>query len=148
MKKIEDAPAYNSFVSVFLLLSVMPPYQNLHIDAAHLTSFSTNAVQFIREFEDEQEYAIVAAAIFHLLIDNIHYTIEQPDHPFHLYANPEFSMDETLHKIREHATAYLADESTFTRSLVRAFCSNGGIHREALEELLDKYYQLAVASTQ
>ena len=126
----------------------MPSYQNLHIDAARLTSFSTEAAQFIREFEDSQEYTIVAAAIFHLLIDNIYYTIEQPDHPFHLYANPQFSRDETINRIRGDLASYLVDQNVFTRSLVRAFCANGGIYREALEELLDKYHQFVLASAE
>lgn len=126
----------------------MPSYQNIHIDAEHLTSFSSQAAQFIREFEDAQEYAIVAAAIFHLLIDNIYYTIEQPDHPFHLYANPQLSMDETIHRIRVDLSSYLVDQNTFTRSLTRAFCSQGGIYREALEELLKKYQQFVLVSTQ
>lgn len=126
----------------------MPPYQNLHIDAARLTSFSTEAAHFIREFDDAPEYAVVASAIFHLLIDNIYYTIEQPDHPFHLYANPQLSTDETINRIRGDLASYLVDQNTFTRSLVRAFCAQGGIYREALEELLGKYHQFVLVSAE
>lgn len=126
----------------------MPPYQNLHVDDNRLADFTSDANNFIHEFNDSQEHMVVANAIFHLLIDNIDYNINQPDHPFNLYANADISMDETVHRIRDHVTNSLANESNFTRGLVRAFCSPGGVNREALEELLDHYYQFALISTQ
>ena len=129
-------------------LSIMPPYVNLHIDDNRLSDFTTTAMNFIQEFNDSQEHTVVATAIFRLLIDNIDYNINQPDHPFNLYANADLSMDETVYRIRDHVTNSLANESNFTRGLVRAFCSPGGVNREALEELLDHYYQFAVLSTQ
>lgn len=126
----------------------MPPYENLHIDENRLADFTSHAMNFIQEFNDSQEHAVVATAIYHLLIDNIDYNINQPDHPFNLYANADLSMDETVYKIRDHVTNSLANENNFTRGLVRAFCSPGGVNREALEELLDYYYQFALISTQ
>lgn len=121
---------------------------NLHIDENRLTDFTGHAMNFIQEFNDSHEHMVVANAIFHLLIDNIYYNINQPDHPFNLYANADLSMDETVYRIRDHVTTELANESNFTRGLVRAFCSPGGVNREALEELLDYYYQFALISTQ
>ena len=126
----------------------MPPYVNLHIDENRLTDFTGIAMNFIQEFNDSHEHKVVANAIFHLLIDNIYYNINQPDHPFNLYADADLSMDETVHRIRDHLDNELANENNFTRGLVRAFCSNGGINREALEEFLDHYYQFAILSTQ
>ena len=126
----------------------MPPYMNLHIDENRLTDFTSRAMNFIQEFNDSQEHMVVANAIFHLLIDNIYYNINQPDHPFNLYADAGLSMDETVYRIRDHLENSLVNESNFTRGLVRAFCSPGGVNREALEELLDHYYQFALISTQ
>ena len=121
---------------------------NLHIDENRLTDFTSHAMNFIQEFNDSQEHMVVANAIFHLLIDNIYYNINQPDHPFNLYADAGLSMDETVYRIRDHLENSLVNESNFTRGLVRAFCSPGGVNREALEELLDHYYQFALISTQ
>ena len=136
--------------TAFLVLptSQMPPYENLHIDDNRLADFTALATNFVQEFNDSQEHTIVANAIFHLLIDNIYYNINQPDHPFNLYADAGLSMDETVHRIRDHLGNELVNEDNFTRGLVRAFCSAGGINREALEELLDQYYQFALISTQ
>ena len=128
--------------------SQMPPYVNLHIDENRLADFTSCAMNFIQEFNDSQEHMVVANAIFHLLIDNIYYNINQPDHPFNLYADAGLSMDETVYRIRNHLDNALVNENNFTRGLVRAFCSAGGINREALEELLDHYYQFALISTQ
>jgi hypothetical protein len=128
--------------------SQMPPYMNLHIDENRLADFTSRAMNFIQEFNDSQEHMVVANAIFHLLIDNIYYNINQPDHPFNLYADAGLSMDETVYRIRDHLGNSLVNESNFTRGLVRAFCSPGGVNREALEELLDHYYQFALISTQ
>lgn len=125
----------------------MPPYVNLHVDDNRLADFTIHANNFVNEFNDSQEHAIVANAILHLLIDNLDYHINQPDHPFNLYADVGLSMDETVRRIRDHLENALANENNFTRGLVRAFCSSGGINREALEELLDYYYQFALIST-
>jgi len=117
---------------------------NMPIDQIELNNFTNLALNFVREFEDSQEHATVADAIIHLLIDNIDYSINQPDHPFNLYANPNISIDETIHRIRDHVMYNLANENNFTRGLVRAFCSPGGVNREALEELLDIYYAFSL----
>ena len=130
------------------LVRQMPPYINLHIDDNRLADFTTHTNNFVNEFNDSPEHMVVANAIFHLLIDNIYYNINQPDHPFNLYANADISMDETIHRIRDHLENKLVNENNFTRGLIRAFCSHGGINREALEELLDRYYQFALISTQ
>jgi hypothetical protein len=126
----------------------MPPYVNLHIDHNRLADFTSHAMNFVQEFNDSQEHMVVANAIYHLLSDNLYYNINQPDHPFNLYANADMSMDETVYRIRDHLTNNLANESNFTRGLVRAFCSASGVNRGALEELLDYYYQFALISTQ
>ena len=125
----------------------MPPYQNLHVDDNRLADFTAQANNFVQEFNDSPEHMVVANAIFHLLIDNLDYNINQPDHPFNLYADVGLSIDETVHRIRNHLDNALVNENNFTRGLVRAFCSAGGINREALEELLDHYYQFALIST-
>ena len=125
----------------------MPPYVNLHIDDNRLADFTSHAMNFINEFTDSPEHMVVANAIFHLLIDNLDYNINQPDHPFNLYADAGLSIDETVYRIRNHLDNALVNENNFTRGLVRAFCSAGGINREALEELLDHYYQFALIST-
>jgi len=130
-----------------VLLSQMPPYVNLHVDENRLADFTTHANNFVNEFNDSPEHVVVATAICHLLINNLNYNINQPDHPFNLYADAGLSMDETVHRVRDHLGNSLANENNFTRSLVRAFCSNGGINREALEDLLDHYYQFAFVST-
>ena len=137
-----------SYAVLVLSTSQMPPYENFHIDDNRLADFTALAMNFVQEFNDSQEHMLVANAIFHLLIDNIYYNINQPDHPFNLYADAGLSMDETVHRIRDHLGHELVNEDNFTRGLIRAFCSPGGINREALEELLDRYYQFALISTQ
>ena len=114
------------------------------INQDELNNFTNLALDFVREFEDSQEHATVANAIFHLLIDNIEYSLNQPDHPFNLYANPNISIDETIRRIRDDVMNNLVNENNFTRGLVRAFCSPGGVNREALEELLDIYYAFSL----
>ena len=117
---------------------------NMPINQDELNNFTNLALDFVREFEDSQEHATVANAIFHLLIDNIEYSLNQPDHPFNLYANPNISIDETIRRIRDDVMNNLVNENNFTRGLVRAFCSPGGVNREALEELLDIYYAFSL----
>ena len=117
---------------------------NMPINQDELNNFTNLALDFVREFMDSQEHTTVANAIFHLLIDNIDYGVNQPDHPFNLYANPNISIDETIRRIRDDVMNNLVNENNFTRGLVRAFCSPGGVNREALEELLDIYYAFSL----
>lgn len=94
--------------------------------------FRQKATEYVQEFHDDHSYMRVARTILDLCLADLN----QLDHQ---YANPNQSMDEICHMIRLDLDNTLINESRFTRSLIRGFCSKHGVHRPWLEELLNEY---------
>jgi hypothetical protein len=98
---------------------------------------------FVRDFDDSQEHHFIANIIYHLLIDNIDYPLNQPDNPFQRYVNNNMSIDEICDMFRQDILERIPADEQYTRSLVRAFCAHNGIYRIHFEELLEDYFVFA-----
>jgi len=98
---------------------------------------------FVHDFDDSQDHHSIANIIYHLLMDNIHYSRNQPDNPFNKYANINISIDETCNLLRADILDRIPFEEQYRRSLVRAFCAPNGVYRDDLEDLLEDYYLLS-----
>lgn len=96
-------------------------------------------MEFVSDFADSQDHRRVADLIFRLLTENMDLDIQHQDHPFVKYADPEKPRDDICADLRMHCLARMHEETQFTRSLVRAFCSPNGVYRECLNQLLDDY---------
>jgi hypothetical protein len=109
------------------------------IDNQAYGSFHEHAMEFVSDFADSQDHRRVADLIFQLLTENMDLDIQHQDHPFDKYANPNMSRDDICANLRVDCLARMHEETQFTRSLVRAFCSPNGAYRECLNQLLDDY---------
>ena len=121
------------------LLHILPSLFLTMIDNQAYSSFLNHAMDFVSDFADSQDHRRVADLIFQLLTENMDLDIQHQDHPFDKYADPEKSRDDICADLRIHCLARMNEETQFTRSLVRAFCSPNGAYRECLNELLDDY---------
>ena len=109
------------------------------IDNHAYSSFLNHAMDFVSDFADSQDHRRVADLIVRLLTENMDLDIQHQDHPFDKYVDPEIPRDDICAHLRMDCLARMQDETQFTRSLVRAFCSPNGAYRECLNELLDDY---------
>ena len=109
------------------------------IDNHAYSFFLNHAMDFVSDFADSQDHRRVADLIFQLLTENLDLDIQHQDHPFNKYADLEKSRDDICADLHVNCLARMQEETRFTRSLVRAFCSPSGIYRECLNELLDDY---------
>lgn len=95
--------------------------------------FRHKGEEFYREFHPHDEHVFIAYKIYHLLIDH-------PDRAYNRYADRELSIEEVCQRIRDDVYELIPYSPPFVRSLVRAFCSHGGVYRPQLEELLSAYF--------
>jgi hypothetical protein len=94
--------------------------------------FRHKATEYVQEFQDDPAYMRVARTILDLCLADLNQFNHQ-------YANPNHTLDDICHMVRQDLDNTLINESRFTRSLIRGFCCPGGIHRPWLEELLNEY---------
>ena len=108
-----------------------------------LQHFMAIGEDFLHEYDDSQEHHFIANIIYHLLIDNIDYQLNQPDNPLQRYVNNNLGISEICDILRQDILERIPVEEQYTRGLVRAFCAVNGIYREHLEELLEDYFIFA-----
>jgi hypothetical protein len=115
--------------------------------------FRHKATEYVQEFQDDPAYMRVARTILDLCLADLN----QFNHEYLLasgarqeampvrseapngYANPNHTLDDICHMVRQDLDNTLINESRFTRSLIRGFCCPGGMYRLWLEELLHEY---------
>ena len=118
-------------------------YENINHFNNRLQTFMNIGQLFVEDFQDSQDHHSIANIIYHLLIDNIHIAINQPENPLNRYARNDLSVDEICNLLRGDTLDRIPNDEQFRRSIVRAFCAQNGVYRELLEELLENYFALA-----
>jgi len=112
-------------------------------DGVSFNKFLDIAHDFCREYEDSATYTRVAKAIVRTLMEDIYLPLDHPHHPFTLYAEEEVHSP-NVSRLKHAVMAQFAAGSA-ARSAVTSFFHSGGSQREALDELLEEYYNFVEA---
>ncbi len=103
-------------------------------------AFLERANAFVQEYEDNQPLHAFATQIVATLTTNLDKPLEDPDHPFHLYADPDRTASQNLRALRDAVVGAVEDAKT--RGFWPAFFFHGGVYYEHLCELHDAFLDL------
>jgi hypothetical protein len=102
-------------------------------------SFSNHSYVFVNSYDDDDTYWNVARTIVLTLVDGFNKSLTDSEHPFHLYAE-EYSHNRNIRHLCSDVLSQL--QTRYERQVALAFFHHGGMQREALEELMDYFYEL------
>jgi hypothetical protein len=101
-------------------------------------SFSNQSRVFLNSYNDDAVYWNIARTIILTLVDDLNKPLTDIEHPFNLYAE-EYSHNRNIRRLRTDVLAQL--QTRYEQQVALAFFHHGGMQRDALEELMDYFYE-------